>query len=201
MTKIIRALIWDMGGVLLRTEDKTSRKKMAKKFGLEIFDLENAVFESETARMASIGKISAVQHWEAVAKYFGLNDVELADFKKDFWAGDLMDYELLEFIGSTRPALKTALLSNAWSDARCEIGEPTGLLSYFDVSIFSAEVFLAKPDPQIYLLVLEKLGVLPEEAVFIDDMERNVQAANNLGIYGLRFFSHQQIIDDLQKII
>ena len=201
MTSKIRALIWDVGGVLIRTEDKNPRKNLAQKMGVGLSELENVVFETETSQIATVGKISASEHWDTVAKHFNLDDSELAAFQKEFWAGDRMDYELLQFIQSKRPAIKTALLSNAWSSARQEIGEPTGLLNYFDVSIFSAEVFLAKPDLQIFTLVLNKLDVQPDEAIFVDDVEQNIQAACSLGIQGIRFVSSQQIVEDVQKLL
>ena len=62
----------------------------------------------------------------------------------------------------------------------------------FDVTIFSAEVGLVKPDARIYRLTLEKLGVEPEEAVFVDDFIENVEGAQAVGMKAIHFKSSQQ---------
>jgi epoxide hydrolase-like predicted phosphatase len=93
------------------------------------------------------------------------------------------------------------LLSNAWSEARKETEERFHLLDVFDVQVYSAEVHLAKPDPRIYKLALERLGVQPQEAIFVDDSPENIEAAKALGIHGVRFEDSQQAHQDVIKIL
>ena len=71
---------------------------------------------------------------------------------------------------------------------------------YFDVFINSSEEKMEKPDPRIYLLTCKKLGVAPEECIFIDDTEENVSAANELGMTGFVYRDYQKLIDNLMSV-
>jgi len=121
----------------------------------------------------------------------------MQDFRTAFWGGDGMDQALFDFIRSLRPRFRTALLSNAWSGARQVMKERYNMLSAFDVSIFSAEIGLAKPDPAIYHYLLDRLAISPEKTVFIDDVKENVESAINVGMHGIVFHNRQQVLDDL----
>jgi HAD superfamily hydrolase (TIGR01549 family) len=92
-------------------------------------------------------------------------------------------------------------LSNAWSGAREIVGQRFHLLDLFDFSVFSAEIGIAKPDPDIYLKVLEKIGVTAAEAVFIDDFEHNIDAAIKLGINGIHFKNRDQVLRELRLVL
>jgi epoxide hydrolase-like predicted phosphatase len=201
MDNNIKAIIWDMGGVLLRTEDPGPRAALASRLGTKLEELYRFVFTSPTARQAEIGAISAEEHWEAVCQHYGLSKDDLEKFKKEFWAGDRVDQPLVDNIRSLRARYRTGLLSNAWSDARSLAGEVFHFLEAFDVCIFSAEVGISKPSPEIYQLALKKLEVMPEEAIFIDDMPANVEGAEEAGIHAIQFISHDQVMDDLKGYI
>lgn len=74
------------------------------------------------------------------------------------------------------------------------------LRNYFDCIIDSGYSGLNKPDPKIYKLALNKLKTKPKETIFIDDTQKNVEAANNLGINGLLFTGRNTFIKDLQNL-
>ncbi|MGH7621048.1 MAG: HAD family hydrolase [Gemmatimonadaceae bacterium] len=92
----------------------------------------------------------------------------------------------IELIRALRPAYKTAVLSNADSSLPQRLRE-IGIHDLFDVVICSAEVGLAKPEPRIYAIAAEQIGLPPAECVFIDDLEANVQAARDAGMRGVWF--------------
>ena len=58
-----------------------------------------------------------------------------------------------------------------------------------------------KPDPQIYRIALDKLEVKPDEAVFVDDMRTNVEAARKLGMQGILFQSQEQTLHELKVLL
>lgn len=200
MAGMIKAVIWDMGGVILRTEDETSRKELAEKYGMSLNELYSMVFNSETASLATLGKISEEQHWLAIGQQLNLSADELHSFQSDFWAGDVIDRELISFIDSLKEKYKTGLLSNAWSGAR-GVKKLQRYLDVFQYSVFSCELGLAKPDPQIYLKMLDLMEVEPEEAVFVDDLQVNIDAANQLGIHGIRFSGMEQAKSDVLALL
>jgi epoxide hydrolase-like predicted phosphatase len=197
----IKAVIWDVGGVLIRTQDQHPRERLAKSYNLTRAELSALVFDSEEAVRATIGEIPESVLWQKVAHTLNIPASKLANFKQQFWAGDCFDQELYAFIGKLRPRFKTGLLSNAWSEARKETDERFHLLGVFDVLVYSAEVHLAKPDPRIYQLALERLGVQPQEAIFVDDFPINIEAAKALGMHGVRFENSQQAQQFVLKIL
>jgi 2-haloacid dehalogenase len=70
-------------------------------------------------------------------------------------------------------------------------------LDWFDDIVISGDVGVIKPDPRIFHILLERHGVAPEQAVFIDDVPRNAAAATALGIQGIHFRSPEQLRRDL----
>jgi epoxide hydrolase-like predicted phosphatase len=71
----------------------------------------------------------------------------------------------------------------------------------FDAMTISAETGVAKPDALIYRMALDKLGVQPAEAVFVDDMPTNIDAAKALGMHGILFKNTEQTIADIKSLL
>ncbi|WP_460962696.1 HAD family hydrolase [Parasphingorhabdus pacifica] len=87
---------------------------------------------------------------------------------------------MLELVRRVRDnGLRTAMLSNSWGNDY-PWDHLTGL---FEVSIVSGEVGLRKPDPRIYRMMLDRLGLHPHETVFVDDGAPNIEAADQLGMH------------------
>lgn len=186
-----------MGGVILRTEDDSRRRQWEQRLGLAPNELTERVFEGDMSRRASVGKASAAQIWEEVAAEFQLTEDQRQQLESDFWRGDRVDRELLNYIRQLRPERRTALLSNAWPDVRHQIEERWRFADAFDQIVISAEVGLVKPDPRIYQLTLEQLGVPAAQAVFIDDFPMNVRGARAVGLEAILFRSPQQVRREL----
>jgi glucose-1-phosphatase len=197
----IKAIIFDVGGVLIRTEDREPRQKMAERLGLSYQDLYTDVFDSEMAARATIGELDEMEIWDHVRDKFNLEPNEMEEFRRNFWAGDRLDHELIEFIRSLRNDYRVGLLSNAWSGTRASLTDNYAFLDAFDVTIFSAEVRMKKPDSGIYNRVLKELEVEPHEAVFVDDFEENVLAARQLGLHAVHFKSREQTIAALKELL
>lgn len=197
----IKAVIWDMGGVLLREEDASPRLKLAEQYSIDMEKLYQLVFNSRSAKLAGVGAISEEEHWLKVASELGLPTNSLTDFRNTFWSGDRVDAALIEFIQSLRPAYKTALLSNAWTGTRKALEEYYNCLGVFDAVVISAEVRLAKPDPAIYTLMLDQLQIAPQEAIFMDDLIENIQVACELGIHGIQFKDTAQALADVRALL
>ena len=93
-----------------------------------------------------------------------------------------------------------AALTNTW------VGEDgaaagAGLRPLFDVVVESSAVGLHKPDPRIYTLVCERLGILPREAVFLDDIGRNLKTARELGMHTIRVNDPEQALAELEEVL
>ncbi len=183
----IKALIFDFGGVLVRTEDWSGRRKWEVQLGLAERMLDQTVFNSDTAARASRGELPASDVWAYVASTLKLDAAQLEACRTDFWAGDKLDVELIALIQSLRPRYQTAILSNAWSDARENFARLFGLDKAFDTLIISAEEGVAKPDPRLYQIAVERLGVRPHAAVFVDDFIENIEAARAVGLHAIHY--------------
>lgn len=189
----IRAIIFDMGGVLMRTEDAQPRLELAKRFGMTRQELENAVFNHPAAQQAERGLLAIEEAWKAIAQSMGLPTAEVPAFRKQFFGGDRVDFTLIDFIQKLRGRFRTALLSNTWIvDMPAYLAEDLQIPDTFDVVISSAKYQVAKPDPAIFRLALEALECAPDEAVFVDDFEANITAAAMLGIQTVHFRGAEQ---------
>lgn len=197
----MKAIIWDLGGVLVRTEDRRAREKLAARLGLTYDQLNLLIFDSESARLATLGKMTTKEHWRQVQTTLKLEAKEFSHVPPEFWGGDRLDLDLVGYIRSLRPRYKTALLSNAWDNLRQVLETHWKILDAFDEVIVSAEVGLAKPDPRIYLLAVERLGVEASEAIFIDDFLENVEAARKAGLSTIHFRSPTQTLQELDEIL
>ncbi len=194
----IEAVIWDLGGVIVRTEDQTSRTKLAERLGTTNEGLVKEIWGSEDSRKATLGEIAERAYWDAAAARHGLS---YEDFMHGFFDGDVADPELIAYIRGLRGRYKTALLSNAFSDLRGWITDTWKFQDAFDVMVISAEVNLMKPDPAIYAHVLKEVGVEAKAAVFIDDVLENIEAARAAGMHAIQFRSREQAIAELEKLL
>jgi epoxide hydrolase-like predicted phosphatase len=194
----IKAVIWDLGGVIVRTEDMAPRDSLATRLGLSREEINRIVFEADERNSAQLGEINGDDHMQTVSVKLGLS---MPEFRQTFFGGDRLDEELVAYIRGLRPKRKTALLSNALSNLRNFLTQQWKIEDAFDVIVISAEEGLLKPNPAIYELALERLGVNADEAVFIDDLEANVQGARNVGIFGIHFQTRTQALGELQTLL
>jgi epoxide hydrolase-like predicted phosphatase len=194
---VIRALIFDFGGVLVRMSDDRPRLALAKRIGVPLSRLDDLVFYSDSAAQASRGEISVAMHWEAVRKSLGLQNDDMPGFLQQYWSADDVNWGLLDFIRSLRPHYKVGLLSNAWDDLRKTLHDRWNIDGLFDDLIISAEVKLVKPDPRIFQLATDRLKVQPDETIFIDDIAENVESARLVGLRSILYQNFDQAIAEI----
>jgi glucose-1-phosphatase len=197
----IRAIIWDLGGVILRTENRAPRTQLAERLGLTYEELDRLVFESQSSKLATIGSIDEASHWETVCKTLGLPPEEIPALREGFFGGDRIDTSLLTAINMLRPRFRIGLLSNAWSELRKYIEDDWHIADVFDDMIISAEVGLAKPDSRIYQLAVDRLGVAADQAVFVDDVLKNVEGARLAGLASIQFQDPSQVEAELERLL
>lgn len=195
-----KAVFFDYGGVLVRTGDDSPRRHLAARLGNSPEELYALVFGSDSARQASLGTISAEEHWKNVMRTLGLPAAEWEAFCREFFSGDGLDHALLEFLRSLRPQFKVGLISNAWSDLRAYM-QALKMDDAFDEMIISAETGVMKPDARIYHLALNKLGVAPGESIFVDDFIENVEGARGVGMTAVHFTQPEQALADLKRLV
>ncbi len=197
----IRAVFWDLGGVLVRTEDHTTRENLAIRLGMSRTELENLVFAGDSGNRAQLGETNAEQHWQSLSSNLGLSIEEMIVFQRDFWGGDRLDTALIEYIRALHTRHKIGLISNAFSDLRHIITNVWNIEDTFDDMTISSEVGIMKPDPRIFQMALERLDVHPQESIFIDDFPHNVDGARNINMQAIHFQTRDQTLSELENLL
>jgi putative hydrolase of the HAD superfamily len=190
-----------MGGVLLRTMDWSLRTQWEDRLGLPRMQLTRLVFESDASRRASLGQATEDDVWQSVADALKLDPPTRDQLRRDYFARDQIDPALMEFIRGLRSRVRVGMITNAWPDVRRYLENEAKIADAFDPLIISAEMGIAKPDPRIYQLALERLGIEPAAAVFVDDFEDNVAGARWVGMQAVRFTSTPQAIAAIRALL
>jgi epoxide hydrolase-like predicted phosphatase len=197
---VIRAIFFDFGGVLMRTEYQAPRQHLAERLNMEYDDLVRLVFDSEVSRQASIGAATVDQHWDAVMKRLNRSSSEARAIREEFFGGDILDRTLINLIRSLRGKYKTGLISNAWNDLRDFI-QKEKFDDAFDTMIISAEVGVMKPDAKIFKIALDRLKVPAKEAMFVDDFVENIEGCEKVGMKGMLFQDAETDIEKLKALL
>ncbi len=197
---MIKAVIFDVGGVLICTEDPQPRARAEQRVALAPGGAEALVLNSERGRLAQHGNITTAELWTWVGERLKLDDLALETFQRDFWAGDQLDHELLAFVRALRPKYQTAIISNFYDDQRRLLTEDFPLLDAFDLYVCSAYEGIMKPDAAIYERTLSRLGRAPEEVVFIDDSLPNIEGARAVGMQAVHYTPRVDLPAELAKL-
>lgn len=193
---MVRAIFFDFGGVIMRTEYQAPRQHLAERLNMEYEDLVRLVFESETSRKASVGAATADEHWAAVIRKLKRPAPETQSIRDEFFGGDVLDLGLIQLIRALRGKYKVGLISNAWDDLRGYISREK-FDDAFDAMIISAEVGVVKPEAKIFQFALEQVKVPAGDALFVDDFAENIAGCEKIGMKGLHFTDPEK---DIQKI-
>jgi putative hydrolase of the HAD superfamily len=193
-----KALLVDFGGVLT-TDIWSSFAAFCEQRGLD----------------AEAAKRLFRENPDALAALRGLEtgEVEVEDFEQRFAA--LLGTEPEGLIEGLFAGLQPVEPMLAALRRAPEAGVPTGLISnswvmdhytdeirdLFDVVVISAEVGLHKPQPEIYLLAAERLGVAPEDCVFVDDLRENCAGAEAVGMTAVLHRDVDETIAQLEELL
>jgi epoxide hydrolase-like predicted phosphatase len=197
----IKAILVDDGGVLVQMVDETPRQQLADRYGIPLKRIYNLLFDTEASIQAALGEIHMEHHWRAIHEILHIPPEARGEFISQFWAADGLNRELVEALPALRERYCLGLLSNANDDLRQMLLERWQIASLFDDMIISAEVGLLKPDRRIYELAIHRLGVEPDEALFIDDLPVNIEGAQIAGLKAIQYLDNQQVMEDLEMVL
>jgi epoxide hydrolase-like predicted phosphatase len=154
---------------------------------------------SELIRLDDSGGISEEDFNSKAAQLTGLSINEV----KRRYAGMALqrDDVVLDFVYQLKATYKTGMLTNLRPGILYNFFTQDDLNRYFDDVVVSGEVGLMKPQPEIFYLACKRLGVTPQEAIFVDDTESNCQGAEAVGIKTVNFKGLNELKLDLQKLL
>ena len=207
----LRGLLVDYGGVLttpladatevwLRTDgiDRERFGRLMRRW-LATDAEANAVHDLETGRITAADferRLAAELLDEADGEPAGRPAV--AGMLTRMFAGFQPDASMIGIVRAAKAAgIRTGLLSNSWGLDYPRDGWDT----LFDTVVISGEVGLRKPDPAIYHLAAEQLGLPPAEVVFVDDLAPNVRAAAAVGMVGVHHTAVESTADELEVLL
>ena len=197
-------MAFDVGDVLERIDPIQSfTGPWRDRLGMSEQDFEAALANVDPERAAGVGGLSEAELTRQYAVALGLSAAQTAEFMAGLWdwyCGEL-DTELVRFAASLRPRFRTGILSNSADGARREEQARYQFEQLVDVVVYSHEAGVAKPDPRAFLLLCDKLGVQPDELVFLDDVPGHIDAAGALGVRGIVHVSTADSIAAVEVLI
>jgi len=185
--------------VLTGPQDPEAHRAMVRITGLPVARFESLYWADRHAY--DEGKLNGITFWQKLLRDAGLNlepgaMEELSALDARMWTTE-NPATLAWQMQLKERGLLTAVLSNMGDNVLASVEREFDWIHRFDVLIWSYQWHMAKPDPAIYRLVLQKLGSGPEETLFLDDKLVNVEAARTLGMKALQFSTIERLRADL----
>lgn len=200
---MIKAIIFDIGGVLVSPKVGEIHNDIADYLGISRHRLKNFAkkYESSLAK----GKISFFDVYTDAIKKFSLKkftaqkivNKHLKIFQKRI---KKLNSKIISLIKNLRKKYRVLCLVNAETDV-IPFVKKRGVYDYFGRVYISAQMGMEKPEKKIYLTVLNDLKLKPGEAVFIDDKKENVAMAKKIGIVGIRYKWGEDLEKKLRPIL
>jgi epoxide hydrolase-like predicted phosphatase len=198
---MIKGLIFDFNGVIVRTEDFAPRHAWDERLGLPIGSVERAVHHSDIWIQAQLGRITLQAYWNGVAEILYMRKDDIAALRRDYFSGDRINHRLVELIRELRAqGYRVALLCNESTHLSDRL-RALELYELFDRVLISAEIGVMKPDPTAFRIALRELNALPHEVVYVDAALPNVRAAQQLGLQTILFRPETDLRAELPKLL
>jgi len=198
---MIRAVIFDFGRVISAQKPATLFRTYEKDLGIPAGTINKLMFDSQAWMDALVGSKTLDTYWEAIGPELGLKTKrEIDSFRRRYNADEAINEGVLALIQRLHARFKLAVLSNS-PPGLAEWLSEWEILDFFDVVCCSRDEGVVKPDYAAFELTLKKLGVEPEEAVFIDDTYENVKAAREMGLYGILFTTAEALGEELDEVL
>jgi putative hydrolase of the HAD superfamily len=193
------AVVFDLDGVIRHwNDDEIDDVETA--FGLAPRTILSVAFSPDLGPAAVTGLLTYRQWMDAIrARVIGEHG-EAASGALDEWEANVgrVDTEMLALLRSVRSRTTVALLSNGTTRLRRDL-HVLDLLDEFDEVFNTAELGIAKPDPEVFHLVCGRLGVDPADALFVDDLAENVEGATEAGLRAHRHVDRTGTADFLRS--
>ena len=195
----LRAVVFDYGMVLSGPPEPTAKAHLARITGLAPDVLEPLYWADRHAY--DRGDLTGLQFWQKLAADARLSLTPEQLDELNLWDARMWTTENPATLAWQRTlrerGFETGILSNMGDNVLAHMQATLPWLADFDVRIWSYQHNMAKPEPEIYQLLLDQLGTAPEETLFLDDKIENIEAARHFGIRALQFSTIDQLRQDL----
>ncbi|MGB9637553.1 MAG: HAD family hydrolase [Microgenomates group bacterium] len=178
----MKAIIFDFGGVIALHKGL---------YYVPVFP------DVEMWHRAENGEISEEEFWKKLEEYYHKSSDEIL---KMLVAERELNVPLIEFLKEKGKQLKLGFINNGLSRLTEKLIKDWGLGQIFAVMIISSKEKLSKPDPKIFLLACERLGVRPEDCIFIGRKGSYVEVAQSLGMKGFVYEAFSSFKAQISKL-
>lgn len=193
-TDMAKIIIFDLGGVLVHLNWEAVLTPMTKLSSKGASVVRRELVNGPTVKQSMLGQIGSRELHTTLCASLGV-ELEYEEFLR-IWVRILRaNEEILPLLERLKSSHKLVLGSNTDEIHHTYCQQHVEALAQFDESFLSYQMGLLKPDPQFFLHILNKLGNVPTDCVFIDDTPENVESARSIGITSLLFTGN----DDLQR--
>ena len=201
---VIRAVVFDVGSVLIYESGVEARDYIAKKYGFSAADFWG--YAKKNLELSYRGELSAEDFFNGLISELGLEGVGaeemIADWLEIREKVSRVDDVVAESVGKLRENYLVGILSNStFLNERVSVRK--NYCDSFAFKILSCDVGFRKPELGIYEILIEKLaerGVKASETIFVDDREENLVPARELGMKTILFEDSEQMIRDLRGL-
>ncbi len=195
------AIIFDFGRVISAQKQPSLFHTYENELGLEPGTINAIMFDSQAWQDTLLGRKTSEEYWHLIGPQLRLNSVdEVNRFRRRYHADESINQAVLDLIHKLHGRYKLAILSNSPPGLNRWLAD-WKMLGLFEVVFCSGDEGLVKPDPAAFRETLQRLGVKPVEAVFIDDTPEHVEAARVIGIHGIVFTTAEALNNELMKVL
>lgn len=197
---MIKTIIFDIGGVITKSDFKKIYSDFALRIGISPEFVIN--YHKEKVEDLLLGNITLEDFWKDMKEAGGNPDLNYeAIWIEEALKNRKVNNELLEIIRKLRSNYSVGTLTNL-TPSRFIVDEKLDLYSHFDYAILSCKEHIKKPDSRFYHLALTKASAQPGEAIFVDDKEEHIIAAQQIGIKTITYIysDNSKFVDDLNRI-
>jgi putative hydrolase of the HAD superfamily len=196
----VRGLLVDFGGVLT-TNVFDAFREFCEREGLDP-DAVRTLFREDPNALAELRRLEMgeIDEDEFARRFGPMLGVEDTDGLVDrLFAGMGPDEPMIDAVRSARrEGIRTGLISNSWGAGRYDRDL---LPQLFDGIVISGDVGMHKPQPEIFRLGAERIGVPPEECVFVDDLKENCAGAEQVGMAAILHRGSEATIAELERLL
>jgi putative hydrolase of the HAD superfamily len=207
---VIRAVVSDFGGVLT-TPVTAPFEAFAARAGIAVDELRGALaaffardeahpfFELECGRITEAQFLASLE--QALRRELG-REISCADFSEAMWAGLAPNDPMIELMAALRAeGYRMALVTNNVREWEPRWRAMAPIDDIFELVVDSAYVGMRKPDPEIFELTVERLGLPARACLFVDDLEANCAAARAAGMQAVVYRRAEQAEMDIRRAL
>ena len=198
---MIKVMLFDFGRVISAPRLPARFREYESQLGIAKGTINRIMFDSPAWQDALVGRLTMRGFWSVIGPSLGLTTQRQIDaFQRRYYRDESVNPDVLRLIQRFHGTYHLAVLSNHPPGLDQWLSD-WGIRDLFDVVYCSGDEGRVKPDPAVYHATLDRLGVQPAQAAFVDDTEGHVRTARALGIHGIVFSDARRLEKDLDSLL